>query len=121
MADLSPGPANCREALSKTSPITSVTTGTKKSFSPSAAAYVERIHAVPRSHPSCCGPPLPVTSAFSGGQTLKNIAQKAMNMEGDAGLRFHVFDDIADEKAFKTTYRSAGYPSDQSGHGRSDC
>ena len=30
-----------------------------------------------------------------------------MNMEGDAGLRFYVFDDIADEKAFKTTYRSA--------------
>ena len=43
----------------------------------------------------------------SGGQILKNIAQKAMNMEGDAGLRFYVFDDIADEKAFKTTYRSA--------------
>ena len=44
---------------------------------------------------------------LSGGQILKNIAQKAMNMEGDAGLRFYVFDDIADEKAFKTTYRSA--------------
>ena len=25
----------------------------------------------------------------------------------DAGLHFYVFDDIADEKAFKTTYRSA--------------
>ena len=44
---------------------------------------------------------------LSGGQILKNIAQKAMNMDGDAGLRFYVFDDIADEKAFKTTYRSA--------------
>ena len=44
---------------------------------------------------------------LSGGQILKNIAQKAMNMQGDAGLRFYVFDDIADEKAFKTTYRSA--------------
>ena len=44
---------------------------------------------------------------LSGGQILKNIAQKAMNMEGDAGLRFYVFEDIADEKAFKTTYRSA--------------
>ena len=30
-----------------------------------------------------------------------------MNMDGDDGLRFYVFDDIADEKAFKTTYRSA--------------
>merc|ERR1711934_403389 len=43
---------------------------------------------------------------LSGGQILKNIAQKAMNMNGDDGLRFYVFDDIADEKAFKTTYRS---------------
>ena len=39
-------------------------------------------------------------------QILKNIAQKAMNMPGDDGLRFYVFDDIADEKAFKTTYRA---------------
>ena len=36
---------------------------------------------------------------LSGGQILKNIAQKAMNMEND-GLRF-VFDDIADEKALR--------------------
>ena len=43
---------------------------------------------------------------LSGGQILKNIAQKAMNMSGDDGLRFYVFDDISDEKAFKTAYRS---------------
>ena len=43
---------------------------------------------------------------LSGGQILKNIAQKAMNMDGDDGLRFYVFDEIADEKAFKTTYRA---------------
>ena len=55
---------------------------------------------------------------LSGGQILKNIAQKAMNMEGDAGLRFYVFDDIADEKAFKTSYRSAmDTLADRSGHG----
>ena len=77
--------------------------------SPSAAAYVERIHAVAQESPE-----LLVGHHYtrylgdlSGGQILKNIAQKAMNMEGDAGLRFYVFDDIADEKAFKTTYRSA--------------
>ncbi len=77
--------------------------------SPSAAAYVERIHAVAQESPE-----LLVGHHYtrylgdlSGGQILKNIAQKAMNMDGDAGLRFYVFDDIADEKAFKTTYRSA--------------
>ena len=43
---------------------------------------------------------------LSGGQILKNIAQKAMNMDGDDGLRFYIFDDIADEKGFKTMYRS---------------
>ena len=30
-----------------------------------------------------------------------------MNMDGDDGLRFYVFDEIDDEKAFKTTYRAA--------------
>ena len=31
---------------------------------------------------------------LSGGQILKNIASKAVNMDGDDGLRFYVFDDI---------------------------
>jgi heme oxygenase len=44
--------------------------------------------------------------AFRSQQILKNIAQKAMNMNGDDGLRFYVFNDISDEKAFKTMYRS---------------
>lgn len=76
--------------------------------SPSAAAYVERIHAVAKDSPE-----LLVGHHYtrymgdlSGGQILKNIAQKAMNMSGDDGLRFYVFDDISDEKAFKTAYRS---------------
>ena len=86
--------------------------------SPSAAAYVERIHAIAQESPE-----LLVGHHYtrylgdlSGGQILKNIAQKAMNMDGDAGLRFYVFDDIADEKAFKTNYRSAmdELPIDQS-------
>jgi heme oxygenase len=69
---------------------------------------VERIHAVAQESPE-----LLVGHHYtrylgdlSGGQILKNIAQKAMNMDGDDGLRFYVFNDIADEKAFKTTYRS---------------
>ncbi|MGB1022584.1 MAG: heme oxygenase (biliverdin-producing), partial [Synechococcus sp.] len=76
--------------------------------SPSAAAYVERIHTVAQESPE-----LLVGHHYtrylgdlSGGQILKNIAQKAMNMDGDDGLHFYVFNDIADEKAFKTTYRS---------------
>ena len=76
--------------------------------SPSATAYVERIHEIAKDSPE-----LLVGHHYtrymgdlSGGQILKNIAQKAMNMDGDDGLHFYVFDDIDDEKAFKTTYRS---------------
>ena len=76
--------------------------------SPSATTYVERIHEIAKDSPE-----LLVGHHYtrymgdlSGGQILKNIAQKAMNMDGDDGLRFYVFNDIADEKAFKTTYRS---------------
>ena len=76
--------------------------------SPSAALYVERIHALAKESPE-----LLVGHHYtrymgdlSGGQILKNIAQKAMNMDGDDGLRFYIFDDIADEKGFKTMYRS---------------
>jgi heme oxygenase len=71
--------------------------------SPSAALYVERIHALAKESPE-----LLVGHHYtrymgdlSGGQILKNIAQKAMNMDGDDGLRFYIFDDIADEKGSK--------------------
>jgi heme oxygenase len=43
---------------------------------------------------------------LSGGQILKNIAQKAMNLGEHDGLRFYEFDAIPDEKGFKTNYRS---------------
>merc|ERR1712185_298293 len=76
--------------------------------SPAALKYVARIREVAQSSPE-----LLVGHHYtrylgdlSGGQILKNIAQKAMNMDGDDGLHFYVFNDIADEKAFKTTYRS---------------
>ena len=86
--------------------------------SPSGAAYVQRIHEVAEKTPE-----LLVGHHYtrymgdlSGGQILKNIAQKAMNMPGDDGLRFYVFEDIADEKEFKTSYRAAmdQLPIDQS-------
>ena len=75
---------------------------------PAAQVYVERIRQVAKESPE-----LLVGHHYtrylgdlSGGQILKNIAQKAMNMDGDDGLHFYVFNDISDEKAFKTTYRS---------------
>ena len=43
---------------------------------------------------------------LSGGQILKNIAQKALNLQ-DGGLAFYEFDDIPDGKEFKTKYRAA--------------
>ena len=43
---------------------------------------------------------------LSGGQILKNIAQKAMGLGEHDGLRFYEFDAIPDEKGFKTNYRS---------------
>ena len=77
--------------------------------SPSAAAYVERIHKVAAESPE-----LLVGHHYtrylgdlSGGQILKNIAQKAMNLGERDGLNFYEFDAIDDEKAFKTTYRAA--------------
>ena len=91
--------------------------------SPSAVEYVERIHAIAKESPE-----LLVGHHYtrymgdlSGGQILKNIAQKAMNMDGDDGLRFYVFDEIDDEKAFKTNYRSAmdALPIDQATADRS--
>ena len=41
---------------------------------------------------------------LSGGQILKKIAKKALNLEGDNGLRFYEFQMIKDEKEFKKLY-----------------
>ncbi|NEP63096.1 MAG: heme oxygenase, partial [Symploca sp. SIO2G7] len=43
---------------------------------------------------------------LSGGQILKNIAQRAMNLADDEGVAFYEFDTISDETAFKQKYRS---------------
>ena len=42
---------------------------------------------------------------LSGGQILKGIAEKAMNLKGE-GLYFYEFDKIDNAKEYKTKYRS---------------
>ena len=41
---------------------------------------------------------------LSGGQILKKIAKKALNLEGENGLNFYEFELIDDEKEFKKSY-----------------
>ena len=69
--------------------------------------YVDRIHEVAKTEPE-----LLVGHHYtrylgdlSGGQILKNIAQKAMNLKGE-GLYFYEFDKIDNAKEYKTKYRS---------------
>ncbi len=73
-----------------------------------AQAYVDRIHQISNEQPE-----LLIGHHYSryigdlsGGQLLKKITQKAMNLSGDDGLNFYIFDQIKDEKAFKNVYRS---------------
>ncbi len=73
---------------------------------PAAQDYVERIHMLAKDCPE-----LLVGHHYtryigdlSGGQILKKIAQKAMNLDEHNGLRFYEFDRINDEKAFKLKY-----------------
>ena len=75
---------------------------------PGAKEYVDRIHKVAQESPE-----LLVGHHYtryigdlSGGQILKNIAQKAMNLGEHDGLRFYEFDAIPDEKGFKANYRT---------------
>lgn len=79
------------------------------SASPSASDYVSRIRAIAKESPE-----LLVGHHYtrylgdlSGGQILKNIAQKAMNLTEDGGLDFYEFRDIEDEKSFKVAYKEA--------------
>lgn len=78
---------------------------------PSAAAraYIARIREI-----SATSPELLVAHSYtrylgdlSGGQILKGIAQRGMNLPEGSGTNFYEFKDIPDEKAFKTTYRQA--------------
>ena len=77
--------------------------------SPAGEAYIQRIRDV-----SAQSPELLVAHSYtrylgdlSGGQILKGIAQRAMNLEEGVGTSFYEFDAISDEKAFKNTYRQA--------------
>jgi heme oxygenase len=75
--------------------------------SPATEAYVQRIREV-----SAASPELLVAHCYtrylgdlSGGQILKKIAQRAMSLPSDAGVRFYEFNGIPDEGAFKAAYR----------------
>ena len=76
------------------------------SISDSAKLYVNRIHQVANESPE-----LLVAHHYtryigdlSGGQILKKIAKKALNLEGENGLNFYEFKMIEDEKKFKESY-----------------
>lgn len=75
-------------------------------ISSAGQAYVDRIREIANTQPE-----LLVAHSYtrylgdlSGGQILKGIAQRAMNL-GEEGTAFYEFADISDEKAFKAKYR----------------
>jgi heme oxygenase len=77
--------------------------------SPAAQEYIQRIRDISASQPE-----LLVAHSYtrylgdlSGGQVLKNIAQRAMNLSENEGIAFYEFQEIPDEKGFKNTYRQA--------------
>lgn len=83
----------------------------QETVAPSAAGktYIQRIREVSQESPE-----LLVAHSYtrylgdlSGGQILKGIAQRAMNLQEGEGTSFYEFDAIADEKAFKDQYRQA--------------
>ncbi|MEO0409019.1 MAG: heme oxygenase (biliverdin-producing) [Cyanobacteria bacterium P01_A01_bin.135] len=76
-------------------------------ISPAGQAYVDRIRQISAEQPE-----LLVAHSYtrylgdlSGGQILKKIAQRGMNLSEGQGTAFYEFDDIDDEKAFKNQYR----------------
>ena len=78
-------------------------------LSEAGKAYVARIREVAHTQPE-----LLVAHSYtrylgdlSGGQILKKIAQRAMNLNDGEGTAFYEFQDISDEKEFKNKYRQA--------------
>jgi heme oxygenase len=78
-------------------------------ISPSAQAYVDRVREISNTQPE-----LLVAHSYtrylgdlSGGQILKGVAQRGMNLVDGEGTHFYEFPTISDEKAFKNTYRQA--------------
>ncbi|MCW6035704.1 heme oxygenase (biliverdin-producing) [Spirulina subsalsa FACHB-351] len=78
-------------------------------LSPTGQAYVNRIHHVANEKPELLVAHLYTRylGDLSGGQILKKIAQTAMNLSEGEGTAFYQFEQIPDEKAFKTQYRAA--------------
>ncbi|HEY9612171.1 heme oxygenase (biliverdin-producing) [Allocoleopsis sp.] len=83
----------------------------REQVAPSKAAqdYVQQIRNI-----SATQPELLVAHSYtryigdlSGGQILKKIAQRAMNLAEGQGTAFYEFPEIPDEKAFKANYRQA--------------
>ena len=83
----------------------------REQVAPSAAgeAYVQRIREISEKEPE-----LLVAHSYtrylgdlSGGQILKKIAQRGMNLTDGEGTAFYEFPEISDEKAFKNNYRQA--------------
>jgi heme oxygenase len=78
-------------------------------ISDATQAYVDRIKTVSQQKPE-----LLIAHAYtrylgdlSGGQLLKKIAQRAMNLPDREGLYFYEFDAIQDEQEFKQKYKKA--------------
>lgn len=76
---------------------------------PAAKEYVDHIRRVSETQPE-----LLVAHSYtrylgdlSGGQILKGIAQRGMNLNNGEGTAFYEFKDIPDEKQFKARYRQA--------------
>ena len=83
----------------------------QEQVAPSAAgeAYVERIKEISETEPE-----LLVAHSYtrylgdlSGGQILKKIAQRGMNLSDGEGTAFYEFPEISNEKEFKNNFRQA--------------
>ena len=77
--------------------------------SPATQSYIQQIHRISEEAPE-----LLVAHSYtrylgdlSGGQILKNIAQRGMGLSDGVGTAFYEFEDISDEKAFKNSYRKS--------------
>jgi heme oxygenase len=78
-------------------------------ITPAGQRYVDRIREIGNNAPE-----LLVGHSYtrylgdlSGGQILKSIAQRAMNLSGRDGVAFYEFPTIPDEKGFKENYRAS--------------
>jgi heme oxygenase len=82
---------------------------TSVEISEATQAYVDRIKTISQQKPE-----LLISHAYtrylgdlSGGQLLKKIAQRALNLSGGKGLAFYEFEEIQDEQEFKQAYKKA--------------